>query len=523
LSPTQRLAKVGRFETGSKVLEIDAYGAWNGGTAVDNSAYAEKGLTFKGGVPVNNETIEERIGVRSRIAAPADARIGVLALQNLIDTSDIDLSQVKVVIGATNVGEDLSDPGPLVRFPYELLKAHCPNALVLDLYAGCPGFNVSVELVFMLALTGQLKKDDLAIIIGAENIHRAKAFPPDDTANIIFGDDAMATSLKVGATISPEGKHWIEAETHFKAGKNYARGIGQKLHQLIGDTHLNGIILDNQLGNTLHRIPALAARVQHELAQLQFPHEKTKKVFRRFKEALEFYDGQVQSFAFDIITLSQNPQHVDDIARAYVASGRHKTVAAIYVDCDGQVAIKIHCGRDFKRIVPQKGIVDAHTRTHGCFGDYIKAIADGDKIWGEMDGKGVFLYATRGACAHLSAMLARNNLTLDDIELVIEHQANFALIPLTLGQLLADSGNDIKKAVADFVENKMIMNIHNRGNCSVVCMPRLPYDLKRGALRPDTIQGFRVNGNLEELQKAKIILNDSVGAGMLRSSFLQRL
>lgn len=506
----------------TKVLEIDAYGAWEGGEVVDNRAYADKGLTFKGGVPVNAHTIEARIGVRSRIAAPSEERIGVIALQNLID-SGIDLSKVKLVISATNVGEDLNDPGPLVRFPYQLLKAHCPEALAMDLYAGCPGFNVAVELIFMMALTGRLKKDDLAIIIGAENIHRAQAFPPDDTANIIFGDDAMATSLKVGATINPKGHHWVETQDSFPIKNEYARIIAKKLHQLVGDRPLDGIILDNHLGTSLYRVPALAAWVQHELTKRQFPAETPKKTFARFNKAIEFYDHNVKSFAFDIITLSQKPDQIDEIAAAYVASGRNKTVAAIYVSSDRKVTIKIHCGRDFVPTIPQKGIVDTHTRTHGCFGDYIKAIADSDRIWGQMDGKGVFLYATRGAPAHLLPFLKRNGLTMDDLELVVEHQANFALIPLTFGQLLADGRSNVEKTVTDFVANKMIVNIHKRGNCSVVCMPRLPYDLKRGVLEPDTIQGFRVNSNLDELQKAKIILNDSVGAGMLRSSFLQRL
>ena len=111
---------------------------------------------------------------------------------------------------------------------------------------------------------------------------------------------------------------------------------------------------------------------------------------------------------------------------------------------------------------------------------------------------------------------------MDDIDLLIEHQANFAMIPLTIGQVLDNSKTDLKKAVAKFVANKMVTNIHVRGNCSVVCMQRLPYDLERGALQPDTIQGYAVNQNLENLRQAKTILYDSIGAGMTRSSFLQR-
>ena len=125
----------------NSVLEIVAYGAWDGGTLVDNSIYEKEGMTFKGGIPVNNKSIEERMGVRTRKVAGKDERIGVTALQDLLDSSDIDPSRIKLVIGATNVGDDKYDHGPLIRFPFELLRGHCPSAHVMDLYAGCPGFN----------------------------------------------------------------------------------------------------------------------------------------------------------------------------------------------------------------------------------------------------------------------------------------------------------------------------------------------------------------------------------------------
>jgi hypothetical protein len=169
------------------------------------------------------------------------------------------------------------------------------------------------------------------------------------------------------------------------------------------------------------------------------------------------------------------------------------------------------------------GIIDSLTRTHGCFADYIQAVADNDEIFGDMDGKGVFLFATRGAKTLLNELLFSNAINLDDIDLLIEHQANFAMIPLTLAQVLDREPTEKKKAVADLIANKLITNVHERGNCSVVCMQRLPYDLKRGALQADTLQGFRINRNLDRLKQAKLILNDSVGSGMTRSAFLQRI
>ena len=206
------------------VLEIIAQGAWNGGNLVDNSIYENKGLTFKGGIPVNNRTIEERIGVRTRMAATQDERIGVLAFKDLLKTSNIDPSRIKLIIGATNIGEDKFDP------------------LMLDLYAGCPGFNVSVELVFMMSLAEILQPGDLSIIVGAENVHRAKVFPPDDTANIIFGDDALATVLETKAFVSKAESGGIIARAKFNAGEDFARGIANELFKLKGH-HKISIIL----------------------------------------------------------------------------------------------------------------------------------------------------------------------------------------------------------------------------------------------------------------------------------------
>jgi 3-oxoacyl-[acyl-carrier-protein] synthase III len=145
-----------------------------------------------------------------------------------------------------------------------------------------------------------------------------------------------------------------------------------------------------------------------------------------------------------------------------------------------------------------------------------------EDLYGKMNGKGVFLHATRGAKYHLDALMSPNSLTMDDIDLFIEHQANFAMIPLTLEQVLKSGQKDLKSTVPEVIADKMVTNIQVRGNCSVVCMQRLPYDLQRGALQPDKIQGYLVNQNLERLKHAKTILYDSIGAGMTRSSFLQR-
>ena len=505
----------------NSALQIMAHGAWNGGTLTDNSMYENKGMYFKGGIPVTHKTIEERIGIRTRRVAPQDVRIGTIALQDLMENNDIDPARVKIIIGATNVGDDKFDPGPLIRYPFDIIKDMCPAAIAFDLYAGCPGYNVSVELVLMLSLTGFLKKGDISIVVGAENIHRCKAFKPQNTSNIIFGDDSLASALETTCSIElPEN---IIATCMFQGSlkPDFTDQMAEIIYDLNGDDKIDGIIMDNKLGILPQRVPATAARLQHCLVQRMHPEMAAQA--NGFKGLMELYDNHVDAFAFDINSLDDDPGLVTSFAQAYIRSGKQRNMISVYLRKDYSVEITVHKGGPYAFIRPDKGIVDARTRTHGCFAAYIQAVSRDGELFGEMDGKGVFLYATRGARSHIDALLGDNNLSMKKLDLLIEHQANFAMLPLTLGQVLANGQPDLKKDVVDYLANKMVTNIHERGNCSVVCMQRLPYDLAKGALKPDTINDFPINRNLEALQSAKIILNDSVGAGMTRSSFLQRL
>ena len=504
------------------VVDIIAQGAWNGGTLVDNAIYEHKGMVFKGGIPVTRETIEERIGVRTRRVAPVEERIGVVAFQDLLDTSGIDPARIRVLIAATNVGEDKYDPGPTSAYLYDRIRSSCPQALVFDLYAGCPGFNVSVEAIYMLALAGMLAPGDLAVIVGAENIHRARAFPPLDTANIIFGDDALATALHIGGCAGRSSPGRVVAETTVDANENFIDAIAAALLPWARERRLDGIIVDNQLGRVECRVPATAARIQHALMQRLFPKEAGAGAFQNFRTAFEIYEGYQAGFAYDLMTAGGNPQNVQRIASAFTASGRYRCLAAVFLRSGQPVRLSLIEGAAGATVSPVGGVIDTLTRSHGCFAGFIEANFEHGEVYGTMDGKGVFLYATRGAKSHLSALLSANRLMLADIDLLIEHQANFAMLPLTLEQVLADGKAAERKKVAHFLADKMVVNIHERGNCSVVCMQRLPYDLARGALRPDTIQGFPINRNIERLQDARLVLYDSVGAGMTRSSFLLR-
>ncbi len=504
------------------VVDIIAQGAWNGGTLVDNSIYENKGMAFKGGIPVNRQSIEERIGVRTRMAAPADERIGLIAFQDLLATSGIDPSRIRVLIAATNVGEDKVDPGPTSRYLHERIREACPQALVFDLYAGCPGFNVSVEALYLLALSGELEAGDLAVVVGAENIHRAQAFKPLDTSNIIFGDDAVATALEIGRLAGSSRPGRVTAEVRLDPGADLVGRIADGLLAWAREGRLDGILVDNQLGRIECRVPATAARVQHALMERLFPDETLAGAFQNFRTAFELYEGYGAGFGFDIMTAAADPAIVQRLAAAYTAAGRYRRLAAVFLKKGEPIRMSLIEGTLPAPPPPACGVIDALTRSHGCFAGFIEAQFDAEGVFGRMDGKGVFLYATRGAKPHLAALLAPHRLSLSQIDLLIEHQANFAMLPLTLEQVLGDGKAPAREAVARFLAEKMVTNIHLRGNCSVVCMQRLPYDLALDALQPDTIQGFAVNRRLKTLREAQWVLYDSVGAGMTRSSFLRR-
>lgn len=501
------------------VLDITAQGAWNGGTRVDNAMYEHRGMQFKGGIPVTRETIEERIGVRTRMVAPEGERIGAAAFKDLLAVSGIDPARIRVLIAATNLGEDKHDPGPAGRRLHELVRTDCPNALVFDLYAGCPGFNASVEMLYHLSLAGELKPGDVSVVVGAENPHRAQAFKPHDTAHIIFGDDAAATALETGersGTAAP-GRVVAEAVIAGDDRSDLPGAIADALLPWVRAGRLDGLLVDNQLGRAECRIPATAARIQHALMERLFPTQAAAGAFQNFRTACEIYEAYGTGFAYDVMSWPADPATVRRLAGAAAAGGPYRRVGAVFLPREGVIRAALVEGGPGRAADPSRGVIGALTRTHGCFAGFIEAQQDADGLYGRLDGKGVFLYATRMAKGHLATLLAAHDTRLDDIDLLIEHQANFAMLPLTLEQVLGD-----RTAAARFLADKMVTNIHERGNCSVVCMQRLPYDLARGALQPDEIQGFAINRNVARLRQAGLVLYDSVGAGMTRSSFLLR-
>ena len=98
------------------------------------------------------------------------------------------------------------------------------------------------------------------------------------------------------------------------------------------------------------------------------------------------------------MTVDQQPDHVAQIANAYTASGKYKTIASIYLGANRDVVLRLHRGQGHFRQWPKWGIVDTLTQSHGCFAPYIEVLpfTDRSKMFGHMNGKGVFLLGING-------------------------------------------------------------------------------------------------------------------------------
>ncbi len=84
----------------------------------------------------------------------------------------------------------------------------------------------------------------------------------------------------------------------------------------------------------------------------------------------------------------------------------------------------------------------------------------------QMDGKAVYKFAVDAMAAAMGRVLERAGLTVDDIDLVIPHQANVRIIQSAM-------------KLMKLPEEKVYINIYNRANTSSVCIPICLHELRR--------------------------------------------
>jgi 3-oxoacyl-[acyl-carrier-protein] synthase-3 len=204
--------------------------------------------------------------------------------------------------------------------------------------------------------------------------------------------------------------------------------------------------------------------------------------------------GAVNAFAYDLQAACSSFLYGMSNAAAYIESGRYKKVLLIGADkmssiidyTDRATCIIFGDGAGAVLFEPNYdglGLQDEFLKSDGIGRDYLKIDAGGSILPSSketvenrqhyvfQDGKTVFKYAVSGMADVSEKIMERNNLTKNDINWLVAHQANKRIIDATANRIGIE-------------EDKVLVNIHRYGNTTSATLPLLLNDfegqLKKG-------------------------------------------
>ena len=198
--------------------------------------------------------------------------------------------------------------------------------------------------------------------------------------------------------------------------------------------------------------------------------------------------GAVNAFGFDIQAACSGFLYGMSTAAAYVQSGRYKKVLLIGADkmssildyTDRATCIIFGDGAGAALFEPNYeglGLQDEILKSDGIGREYLKIDAGGSILPSSketvenrqhfiyQDGKTVFKYAVMGMADVSEQIMKRNNLTKDDVNWLIPHQANKRIIDATSSRM-------------ELEEEKVLINIERYGNTTSATLPLLLSDFE---------------------------------------------
>ena len=207
--------------------------------------------------------------------------------------------------------------------------------------------------------------------------------------------------------------------------------------------------------------------------------------------------GATNAFAYDLQAACSSFLYGMSTAAAYVQSGRYKKVLLIGADkmssivdyTDRATCIIFGDGGGAVLFEPNYeglGLQDEYLRSDGVGRDFLKIPAGGSLIPASeetvknrqhnimQDGKTVFKYAVTNMADASELILKRNNLTNQDVDWLVPHQANKRIIDATAGRL-------------ELEESKVLVNIEKYGNTTSGTLPLVLYDFEKQLKKGDNI------------------------------------
>jgi len=204
--------------------------------------------------------------------------------------------------------------------------------------------------------------------------------------------------------------------------------------------------------------------------------------------------GATEAFSFDLIAACSSFLFAMTTAASYIESGYYKKVLLIGADkCSSMIdytdrATCIIFGDGagavlFESNTEGYGLQDQYLKSDGNGREFLQVPAGGSllpasketvankKHFVYQDGKTVFKFAVSKMAEACELILERNNLTKDDIQWLVPHQANKRIIDATTNRLKLDPA-------------KVMINIQKYGNTTSATLPLLLNDyelqLKKG-------------------------------------------
>lgn len=207
--------------------------------------------------------------------------------------------------------------------------------------------------------------------------------------------------------------------------------------------------------------------------------------------------GANNAFSYDLHAACSSFLYGMSTAASYIESGRYKKVLLIGADkmssiidyTDRATCIIFGDGAGAVLFEPNEeglGFQDEYLRTDGIGREFLKIDAGGSILPASeetvknrqhyvfQDGKTVFKFAVSNMADVSAKIMERNNLTHDDVNWLVPHQANKRIIDATANRMGLE-------------ENKVMMNIQKYGNTTSATLPLLLADYEKQLKKGDNL------------------------------------
>ncbi len=207
--------------------------------------------------------------------------------------------------------------------------------------------------------------------------------------------------------------------------------------------------------------------------------------------------GAVNAFAYDIQAACCNFLYGMSTAARYIESGKYKKVLLIGADkmssildyTDRTTCIIFGDGAGAVLFEPNTegfGLQDEYLRSDGNGREFLKIEAGGSLLppseetvknkqhYVYQDGKSVFKFAVTNMADAAALIMERNDLSHDDVQWLVPHQANKRIIDATANRMSLEP-------------SKVMMNIQKYGNTTSATLPLLLSDYEQQLKKGDNL------------------------------------